>query len=127
MKIEVGSVSCSSYEHCRGETKEGRRVLPDIKNQDSIHSHSSMSNKRSYNAYIYARPPKKTLCFDIAVKETRQTQQKHVHAILSVEKHTVMARGLFTATGKSCIRQGMVDRNCKVFICPTNILLQEFD
>ena len=37
--------------------------------------------------YIYMlAPTKKNLCFDIAARETRQTQPKHVRAILSVEK-----------------------------------------
>ena len=42
--------------------------------------------------YIYARPPPQDLCFDIAVREIRQTQQKHVRAILSVENNPVMVR-----------------------------------
>ena len=41
--------------------------------------------------YIYARPPQ-DLCFDIAVREIRQTQQKHARAILSVENNPVMVR-----------------------------------
>ena len=44
-----------------------------------------------HNIYIYARPPQ-DLCFDIAVREMRQTQQKHARAILSVENNPVMVR-----------------------------------
>ena len=36
--------------------------------------------------------PPQDLCFDIAVREIRQTQQKHVRAILSVENNPVMVR-----------------------------------
>ena len=70
--------------------------------------------------YICSPPPPPNLCFDIAVRETRQTQQKHVRAILSVKRNPVMVLGLLTGTGKSYNCQGMVDRNYKVvFICPT--------
>ena len=36
--------------------------------------------------------PPQDLCFDIAVREIRQTQQKHARAILSVENNPVMVR-----------------------------------
>ncbi len=36
--------------------------------------------------YIYTCSPQQKICFDIAERETRQTQPKHVRAILSVEK-----------------------------------------
>ena len=43
--------------------------------------------------YIYMlAPPPEDLCFDIAVREIRQTQQKHARAILSVENNPVMVR-----------------------------------
>ena len=41
--------------------------------------------------YLLAPPPQ-DLCFDIAVREIRQTQQKHARAILSVENNPVMVR-----------------------------------
>ena len=43
--------------------------------------------------YIYiCSPPPQDLCFDIAVRQVRQTQQKHVRAIFSVENNAVMVR-----------------------------------
>ena len=42
--------------------------------------------------YIYMLAPPQDLCFDIAVREIRQTQQKHARAILSVENNPVMVR-----------------------------------
>ena len=44
------------------------------------------------HTHIYARPPPQDLCFDIAVREIIQTQQKHVRAILNVENNAVMVR-----------------------------------
>ena len=41
---------------------------------------------------MYARPPPQDPCFDIAVREIRQTQQKHVRAISSVENNPVTVR-----------------------------------
>lgn len=49
--------------------------------------------------------PPKNIRFDIAVRETKQAQQKHVRAVLSVEKNPVTVRGLFAGTGKSFICQ----------------------
>ena len=45
-----------------------------------------------YHIYIYMLAPPQDLCFDIAVREMRQTQQKHARAILSVENNPVMVR-----------------------------------
>ena len=42
--------------------------------------------------YMLAPPPPQDLCFDIAVREIKQTQQKHARAILSVENNPVMVR-----------------------------------
>ena len=43
--------------------------------------------------HIYiCSPPPQDLCFDIAVREIIQTQQKHVRAILNVENNAVMVR-----------------------------------
>ena len=42
--------------------------------------------------YIYMLAPPQDLCFDIAVREIIQTQQKHVRAILNVENNAVMVR-----------------------------------
>ena len=48
---------------------------------------------RTRYIYIYMlAPPPQDLCFDIAVREIRQTQQKHARAILSVENNPVMVR-----------------------------------
>ena len=45
----------------------------------------------SSDTYICSPPPQ-DLCFDIAVRQIRHTQQKHVRAIFSVENIAVMVR-----------------------------------
>ena len=46
----------------------------------------------AHGIYIYMLPPPQDLCFDIAVRQIRHTQQKHVRAIFSVENIAVMVR-----------------------------------
>ena len=59
---------------------------------DSIFTYTNLPYKSTFNYINLCSPPPQDLCFDIAVRQVRQTQQKHVRAIFSVENNAVMVR-----------------------------------